>query len=152
LATALHRYKYGRDVTLAPILARLLTRGCPHRPEYDLLIPVPLHVSRLRWRGFNQSLLLTKELARSWEMPLDPFVLRRCRSTPPQVGLDERARRRNVRGAFTVVDRTSIKGRSVLLVDDVFTTGATVNECAATLRRAGARCVDVLVLARVLPH
>lgn len=139
-------------MTLAPFLAQLLSRHCPHRPEYDLLIPVPLHASRLRWRGFNQSLLLTKDLASSWAMPLDPFVLRRCRSTPPQVGLDERARRRNVRGAFAVADRASVKGRAILLVDDVFTTGATVNECAVTLRRAGARCVDVLVLARVLPH
>ena len=152
LANALHRYKYGRDVTLAPVLAHLVSRRCSHMPEYDLMIPVPLHSSRLRWRGFNQSLHLANHLAATWRMPVDPFVLRRCRSTPPQVGLDERARRRNVRGAFTVADKASVKGRAVLLVDDVFTTGATVNECAATLRRAGARCVDVVVLARVLPH
>jgi ComF family protein len=152
LASALHRYKYGRDVTLAPMLAHLVRQRCPHGPEYDLLIPVPLHAARLRWRGFNQSLLLAKELASAWRLSLDPFVLRRCRSTPPQVGLDERARRRNVRGAFAVADHSSVKGRAVLLIDDVFTTGATVNECALTLRRAGARYVDVLVLARVLPH
>jgi ComF family protein len=134
------------------MLACLVSRRCPHPPEYDLLIPVPLHAARLRWRGFNQSLLLARELASAWQMSANPFVLRRCRSTPPQVGLDERARRRNVRGAFEVADRASVKGRAVLLVDDVFTTGATVNECAVTLRRAGARYVDVLVLARVLPH
>jgi ComF family protein len=116
------------------------------------LIPVPLHPERLRWRGFNQSLLLSRPLARAWNVPVDPFVLRRRRATPPQVGLDERARRLNVGGAFAVAEGASLKDLGVLLIDDVFTTGATVNECAITLRRAGAARVDVLVLARALPH
>jgi predicted amidophosphoribosyltransferase len=106
----------------------------------------------LRWRGFNQSLLLAQSLARDWKVAVDPFTLRRSRPTPPQVGLDENARRRNVGGAFAVAKGASVKGLSVLLIDDVFTTGATANECAATLRRAGAHGVDVLVLARALPH
>jgi ComF family protein len=152
LASVLHRYKYGRDVTLAEVLADLVQRCCPHPLEHDLLIPVPLHPVRLRWRGFNQALLLAQPLGRTWGVPVDAFALRRSRATPPQVGLDERARRRNVQGAFAVAPGAAIKDRRILLVDDVFTTGATVDECAATLRRAGARCVDVLVLARALPH
>jgi ComF family protein len=152
LAAVLHRYKYGRDVTLAGVLADLLQSRCPREADYDRLVPVPLHPERLRWRGFNQSLLLARPLGRAWNVSVDPFVLRRSRSTRPQVGLDEAARRRNVGGAFTVGVDACVKGLSILLVDDVFTTGATVNECAATLRRAGAQRVDVLVLARALPH
>lgn len=152
LAKALHLFKYGRDVTVGADLSHLLVARCPHPPEYDLLVPVPLHPARLRWRGFNQSLLLARPLGRSWGVEVDPLVLRRARSTPPQVGLDESARRKNVRGAFRVAVPGSIRGRSILLVDDVLTTGATANECALTLRRSGARRVDVLVLARVLPQ
>ncbi len=150
LAAALHRYKYHRDVTLAPVLGDLLAERCPLPPQYDLVLPVPLHLSRLRWRGFNQSLLLARPLARRFGLPLDPFVLLRTRATRPQVHLDETDRRRNITGAFAVRDRGAVRGRRILLVDDVYTTGATVDECARTLRRAGARHIDVLVLARAV--
>jgi ComF family protein len=151
LPSVLHRYKYGRDVTLAEALAELVRKRSPREVKHDLLIPVPLHPDRLRWRGFNQSLLLALPLGRAWGVAVDPFALRRSRATPPQVGLDERARRQNVRGAFAVARRAAVEDRRILLFDDVFTTGATVGECAATLRLAGARSVDVLVLARALP-
>jgi len=117
---------------------------------HDLLVPVPLHLRRLRWRGFNQALLLTRPLAQRCGARLDPFVLARTRPTSPQVGLDEAARRRNIAGAFAVRDPAVVRRRSVLLIDDVYTTGATVEECARVLRRAGASRVDVLVLARAV--
>jgi ComF family protein len=144
----LQRFKYGRDVTLAPVLGALLVERCPLPVDHDLLIPVPLDLERLRWRGFNQALALGRILAARRHRPLHPMALRRCRITPPQVGLNEAERRRNIAGAFAVRDRAAVRGRTILLVDDVMTTGATVDECAKTLRRAGARRVDVLVLAR----
>lgn len=150
LSSTLFRYKYSRDVTLARPLGELLLERCPLAPRYDVIVPVPLHIARLRWRGFNQALLLAKPLERLWGVPLEAFALRRARPTQPQVGLDDAGRRRNIAGAFEVRRQETIRKRSVLLVDDVFTTGATADECARTLLRAGARRVDVLVLARAL--
>jgi ComF family protein len=149
LASALFRYKYGREVVLARPLGELLAERCPLPARYDAIVPVPLHRSRLRWRGFNQALLLARPLARRWSVALDPFALQRTRPTDPQVGLDDASRRRNIAGAFAVQPGSALRGRSILLVDDVLTTGATADECARTLLGAGARRVDVLVLARV---
>ena len=149
LASALFRYKYGREVVLARPLGELLAERCPLPPQYDVIMPVPLHRTRLRWRGFHQALLLARPLARRWNVELDAFALRRTRPTAPQVGLDDAGRRRNIAGAFAVQWAPAIRRRSILLVDDVLTTGATADECARTLRAAGARRVDVLVLARV---
>jgi ComF family protein len=148
LIDALHRFKYGRDVTLAPILGRFFADHCPLPIDHDLIVPVPLDLQRLRWRGFNQAVALARVLSAHRRRPLHPMALRRCRVTPPQVGLGEEDRRRNMAGAFAVRDRSAVRDRNVLLVDDVMTTGATVDECAKTLRRAGARRVDVAVLAR----
>jgi ComF family protein len=148
LIDALHRFKYGRDVTLAPILGGYLADQCPLPIDHDLLIPVPLDLQRLRWRGFNQAVSLARVLARRHGRRLDPMALQRCRVTPPQVGLGEDDRRRNMVGAFAVRHPAAVRDRAILLVDDVMTTGATVEECAKTLRRAGARRVDVVVLAR----
>lgn len=148
LIEVLHRFKYGRDVTLAPVLGDFLAEHCPLPDDHDLVIPVPLDLERLRWRGFNQAVALARVLAARRRRPLHPMALQRCRVTPPQVGLGDDQRRRNIAGAFAVRDRTAVRGRRVLLVDDVMTTGATVDECAKTLRRAGARRVDVAVLAR----
>ena len=149
LEKVLHRYKYGRDLSLAIVLGKVLADRCPFPADgYDLIVPVPLHLERLRWRGFNQAQLLAAELARRCRLRLNPFALERVRPTVPQVGLDAAARRRNVVGAFRVGDRTGIARRRVLLVDDVYTSGSTTNECSRALRRAGAEVVDVLVLAR----
>jgi ComF family protein len=117
---------------------------------FDLTIPVPLHPKRLRWRGFNQAVILAREVGRLWEIPVDPFLLLRSRETPPQTELREDERRKNVRGAFTVNPRKSVQGKKLLLVDDVYTSGATVNECSRTLLRAGAKQVQVLTLTRTV--
>jgi ComF family protein len=146
---ALHRLKYGRDMSLAPILAAILAARAPNG-EHDLILPVPLHRSRLRWRGFNQSLLIARSLPPGTGGRLDRWALARRRATPPQVGLGESERRKNVRQAFVVTRVDAVRTARVLLVDDVMTTGATVDECARVLRRAGASEVDVLVLLRAL--
>jgi ComF family protein len=148
LIEALHRFKYGRDITLAPVLGVFLANHCPLPVDHDLVVPVPLDLARLRWRGFNQAAALARVLAARCGRPWHPLALRRCRPTPPQVGLGKDDRRRNVAGAFAVCDRAAVRGRTVLLVDDVLTTGATVEECAKTLCRAGALRVDVVALAR----
>ena len=153
LARTIQRYKYGPDASLAPALSTLLLRLAPPLPRsYDFMVPVPLHISRLRWRGFNQAHWLARSLAHQQQISIDPFVLERTRATAPQVQLDMASRRRNVTGAFRVTDTRRVHDRSVLLIDDVYTTGATANECSRTLRRAGAAAVDVLVLARAVTH
>lgn len=120
----------------------------PQAPEApEVLVPVPLHPLRLRWRGFNQSLELARALARETGAEVLPGGLSRVRHTVPQTTLGAGERRANVRGAFAA-DAAALRGRRVLLVDDVMTTGTTLEECARTLRRAGAARVLVLVLAR----
>lgn len=153
LKAVLQQYKYNRDVWLARPLSALLAERTPLAiGAYDVMMPVPLHVQRLRWRGFNQAQLLARPLASAAGVRLDPYSLQRVRPTRPQVELDEKERRHNVAGAFRVVRPDAVAGRHVLLVDDVYTTGATVDECSRVLRHAGARSVDVLALARAVLH
>ena len=118
----------------------------------ELLIPVPLYRTRLWSRRFNQSALLARQLSRLTSLPVDPLCLVRTRSTASQVGLSANQRKSNVAGAFAVSDagREQVVGKAVILVDDVITTGATVNACARVLKKAGAKQVDVLALARVV--
>ena len=153
LRRVVQRYKYGHKVSLGKPLGRLMARGCqPFLNEInaDIIVPVPLHPKRLRWRGFNQSVLLAREVSRFYGVPMDPFLLTRERETEPQTQLPEEDRRRNMRGAFALNPEKSIDERSVLLIDDVYTSGATVNECSRTLKRGGAEEVYVLTLARAV--
>ena len=117
--------------------------------EADLIVPVPLHASRERERGFNQAVVLARELARATKLPIDEYGLaRRVHTERHRAGMDARARRDSVEGAFAVRRPEPIAGRRVLLIDDVFTTGATVSECAAVLKSAGAADIYVLTIAR----
>jgi ComF family protein len=153
LRQVVQKFKYGRKVSLGKPLGRLMARGCQNFLEacpIELIIPVPLHPKRLRWRGFNQSLLLARQVSRLYQVPIDPFLLYRSRETPPQTQLTEEERRKNVRGAFAIASGEALKEKSVLLVDDVYTSGATVNECSLVLVRGGAREVYVLTLARTV--
>jgi ComF family protein len=147
----IRRHKYGLDQSLSRALSQCLGESLPLSAEdYDIVIPVPLHRARLRWRGFNQAAMLGAAIARRIGCSLDAVSLTRTRPTPPQTAQESGQRRLNVRGAFAVTRPQRIANRSVLLVDDVMTTGATVDECARTLIAAGARRVDVLTLARAV--
>ena len=146
------RLKYGRRPATAQLMARLMAPRVPFGDPNALLVPVPLHRGRLWTRGFNQSAELARHLARRSGLQLLPDSLRRTRATPTLRGLGRRARARAVRGAFTVdpVRALHIKGQTVLLVDDVFTSGATAEACARALLRGGASRVEVLAFARVV--
>ncbi|MDX2222148.1 MAG: ComF family protein [Rhodospirillaceae bacterium] len=120
-----------------------IVRGC------DVIVPVPMHRRRLWLRTYNQAALLARALAKCAQRPMLPTDLIRARATPSQGRLDRAARRRNVAGAFKVIRPAAVRGKAILLVDDVLTTGATADSCARALLRAGAVAVDVLVLARV---
>jgi len=151
LMTAIHELKYAQRSHLADSLGSLLASFAQtwigERRGY-LIMPVPLHPRRLRSRGFNQSLLLARCVASKTGAELDFLSLRRTRFTKPQTELSSEQRKRNVRKAFEVVKPEAVKGRTVLLVDDVATTGSTLNECAKALKRAGAKSVLCLALAR----
>jgi ComF family protein len=129
---------------LSNLLGDFLTRQDLELP--DALIPVPLHTARLRQRGYNQALELARPVARRLGVPLRPTACRRARPTPPQSGLDQRERRRNLRGAFELAG--PIRADHWVILDDVVTTGSTVGELARLLKRAGAQRVDVWALAR----
>lgn len=150
LEQAIRLFKYRRKDALADPLADLMLVWADRLPPVDVVMPVPLHPARLRAREFNQSLLLANRIARRLGLPLSFERLERVRETRPQTELDRADRARNVRRAFAVRDPEGLEGRRVLLVDDVLTTGATVNDCARALRRAGAASVCVLTLARRL--
>jgi ComF family protein len=145
--------KYGDRTELAQFCARLMA-GAGHEfwKTRPLLVPVPLHQSRLRFRRYNQSFLLAKTLGRQLGLDVDPFLVRRHKKTRSQIGLSGDGRARNVQGAFSAhVDAlVRIRGRRVVLVDDVYTTGATVKAVAHVLLRNGASEVDVLTFARVV--
>lgn len=150
---AIHRWKYEERNSLTSFLGGKLVEGFWrywNSNALDLLIPVPLHPIRLRERGFNQALLLVKELSRCTRIPYNTRLLRKKRPTTPQVHLSGREREGEVRGSFHISRTEEVQGRSILLVDDVYTTGATVNECSKILLRAGAKRVDVLTLAHAM--
>ena len=151
IAETLSRFKYHGASHLAIPLGNFMAE-C-HDPDLlwsaiDLLIPVPLHPHRLRQRGFNQSLLLARQIGRRHSIPVDFLSLERTRVTVPQVELSGAERKKNLYGAFRIRKKENIHQKHILLVDDVFTTGATARECSKVLLRAGAKKVDVITCAR----
>jgi ComF family protein len=151
VGTALRQLKYEHALWLAPDLATVLYNCIQAEyPEhsFDLLVPVPLHHVRRRQRGFNQSAVLAHELGRRTGSPSRPQLLRRIRPTTSQTNLTAKERLSNVTKAFQSKSEKQLAGRNVLLVDDVMTTGATVNACAKALKRGGAATVHVITAAR----
>lgn len=146
------RFKHGDGLHMTGLFGAWITRaGAELLADADLLMPVPLHRSRLFARRYNQAAVLTLDLASRTGVMADVDSLLRTRRTPSQGALSRSARDRNVRGAFRVAPGAApvIQGRRIVLVDDVFTSGATVSACARALHRAGAEQVDVLTIARV---
>jgi ComF family protein len=145
-----HQLKFGEKITFArsfgEIMVELLQLKISLQNRPDCLLPVPLYKSRLRQRGFNQSIELARVIAKKLAIPIEYEAVRRNRSTTSQTGLDADERRKNIRGAFSVME--NLKAKHVLIIDDVMTTGSTVNELAITLKRNGVERVGVLSFAR----
>ena len=161
LMAMIHLLKYRGKIRLARPLGAILfaaLRDFWDEKAVDLVVPVPLHARRFRARGFNQAFLLIRDwtlLARALRMEapcfgVDRRILVRSKWTEPQTGMDRKKRIVNIRGAFKIGDASRIQGKRILLVDDVYTTGATANECAKVLLGGGAQRVDVLTLARAM--
>ena len=143
------RLKYGRKVAIARTMAHYMAPLVKPHGE-ALLVPVPLHRTRLWSRGFNQSALVARELSRRLNIATNPMVLRRIRRTPPLKGMSPLQRRKTVAGAFRITDKSAVAGKTVVLVDDVLTTGSTAEACARALKRAGAARVELVSWARVV--
>ena len=151
--TLVHALKYGDRIELAPLMGRWIARaGHELLSNADALVPVPLHWRRLWMRRFNQSMLLAKAISYTSGVPIAETALKRVKATVQQIGLSKSERAQNVQGAFRVPpeSKVTVKGRRLILVDDVLTSGATSDACARALLRAGAANVDVLVFARVV--
>lgn len=151
VSQAVQAFKYRGSTTGLATFRQLKERlhHLDYLADVDLILPVPLHVRKLRERGFNQALVLARALFPAQRQRITPFLLARTRPTVSQTGLSGGDRRRNLKDAFRVEAPAQVAGKRLLLVDDIFTTGSTVNECARTLRRAGAKEVQVFTLARV---
>jgi ComF family protein len=143
------RLKYGRKVAIARTMARYMA-PLVRRQEDAILVPVPLHRTRLWTRGFNQSALVARELSRRLSIAANPMVLRRTRRTPPLKGMGSLQRRKTVAGAFRVADKAAVAGKTIILVDDVLTTGSTAEACARALKSAGAARIELVSWARVV--
>ena len=147
------KFKYGRNVVIGDGLGSFMAGfSFPDFDfaEYLLIIPVPLHIKKLRERRFNQSLLLARALGKKHKITVNFSLLKRHKFTLTQTGFNRTEREKNIKGAFIITDKKKIAGKNIILVDDVYTTGATVNECSKILKKGGAKNIAVLTLARVI--
>lgn len=156
LRTAIHRFKFKKRKRLSQPLGVLLVNYLGNgqtvkMDEIDVIVPVPLHKKRLRERGFNQVELLGESISKYYEVPTIA-ALERTRDTDLQFGLPREQRFKNVRAAFKISDSKAVYNKRVLLLDDIYTTGATIAECSIVLKRGGAKRVEILTLSRALDH
>lgn len=150
LREAVHQFKYRPCRALGRPLGQWMSKNICSISDIDMVMPVPLHAKRLKHRGFNQSLLLARQINVTYHIPLSYDNLLRVKATRPQVELSGEERIKNVAGAFALCRPGRLADTSIMLVDDVFTTGATMNECAAVLKSAGAAQVIAVTLARAV--
>ncbi len=142
-----HQLKFSAKISFARSIGELLLDLADKLDEKpDCILPVPLHSSRIRQRGFNQSIEISRVLAKAMNLPIEYSVIKRHRSTVAQTGLNAKQRQKNIRGAFSVIEK--INHQHILIIDDVMTTGATVNELASLLKKNGVYRVGVLCIAR----
>ena len=147
----IHLYKYYNEKKLADPLGKLLINyllKCKEFEKIDLLIPVPMHKNDLRKRGFNQSVLLGRKIGNYFSIPIEEKILIKEKSTPFQINLSKKERKKNLIKVFSVKEPEKFENKNILIVDDVFTTGSTVNECAKEIKKAKAKNIFVLTLAR----
>ncbi|MDA2920375.1 ComF family protein [Desulfobacterota bacterium AH_259_B03_O07] len=150
LREILHKFKYQGKLHLGRVLSGILIQNYPYElGPIDIVVPVPLYIGKLRTREYNQTIILARELANYIKVPFEPLILKKVKETRPQFEItNEKDRKKNVRGAFILENIRRVREKSVLLFDDVFTTGSTINECTRILGRAGASNVHVLTLMR----
>ena len=141
--------KYGANSMAALPLATYMNKSLPPNIKYDFMVPVPLSKRRMRQRGYNQAELLAKEISTMNEVEIRIDLIERIRATKPQKNMTHEQRRQNQKDAYKVTDTKAIKGKTILIVDDVMTSGATVEEIAKMLKKAKAKRVDVLTVATV---
>lgn len=145
---ALHRFKYQGDLRVGKFLGRLLSAGPGQEAEQaDLIIPVPIHRRKLRLRGYNQAEVLGTDIAKTMDVKLESSLLIRTEMTQPQAGLGRRARRMNLGGAFRLTRPRAVAGKRIILIDDILTTGYTLESCGILLREAGAVELTALCVA-----
>lgn len=142
--------KYGGQLALAKLLGELLTEALADQTRPEIILPMPLHPARIKMRGFNQALEIAKVIAKRFDIPLAPGLAQRVVDTTPQASLPIDTRHKNVKGAFACDQ--DLRGKHIAVVDDVMTSGATLNELTKILKRAGAAQVDVWVVARAVTH
>jgi ComF family protein len=147
LRALIQLFKYGKVQPLARMFGDLLAQALPRERRFDMVVPMPMHWRRRWQRGFNQADLLAREIGRRTGLPVRN-IARRKRATAQQAGLTSAKRRANVSGAFEIRKSERVKGRCILLIDDVLTTGATAGACARALKAAGASSVSILTVAR----
>ena len=155
LREAIHLMKYEKKQVISKHLIQLLQAHLPQdliSTDYDFLLPIPLHTNRLRQRGFNQAEQIAQGIAKVWSVPVRTDILFRIKDTAPLSSLESHEeRRKNIAGAFEVRSLDSIQSRKILLIDDIFTTGTTINEAIKVLQVANPDYVDVLTLTRTRP-
>jgi ComF family protein len=145
----MQHYKYGSMLNLGHIFGQLLSKKV-HLADVDLIIPMPMHRTRLKERGFNQALEIAKIITKDQPEKLDYSAVQRQKYTPPQASLPLKERVKNIKGVFKVTEE-DLNGKRIAIIDDVMTTGASLNELAKTLKQAGAAHVECWVIARTLP-
>jgi ComF family protein len=150
VSAVLQRYKYSGFLAVSGLMGQLLARELMPAVRPDIIIPMPLHPSRLKERGFNQASEIARIVAKQLAIPLATHICSRTRPTPPQAGLAVKERRRNMKGVFACSQ--SLAGKHIALLDDVMTTGASLDALARTVKDAGAARVDCWVIARTLPE
>ena len=153
LREAIHKFKYHKNLSLGKVLAELMISNIPGKmsfSKFDCIIPVPLHKKKLKERGFNQSLILSKKIGQYFNLPVVYDNLKRIRYTEAQTNLSHAKRKKNVKNAFSLRNPNNLKNKDILLIDDIYTTGSTINECAKTLKKAGVNKIFALTLARVV--
>jgi ComF family protein len=153
LLEAIHRFKYNRNIHIGEILGKLMAEfeySDFAISDYSLIMPVPLHPKKLRQRGFNQSVILAREISKRFQLTLDFLTLRRHTYTEAQINLGRKEREANVSGVFSVTDSEKIHGQKIILVDDVYTSGSTAKECTRVLMHSNADSVAILTIARAV--